>query len=102
MENIQQVFLFIGIIVALCYAWYKKNLEIGAKDNEIKTTYLKALKKLKGNPKKKTLKDDVMEKGSAYYANIKKSGERLDQSDFDAIAYDISEVIGNPKALKDI
>ncbi|MGB3368695.1 MAG: hypothetical protein WBA54_14460 [Acidaminobacteraceae bacterium] len=102
MENLQQIFIFIGIVVALCYTWYNRNLKIGAKDNEIRTTYLNALKKLKGNPKKQKLKDDVLEKGSAYYANIKKSGERLEQSDFDAIAYDINEVINNPKSLKDI
>ena len=102
MEKIQQVFLFIGIIAALCYTWYSHNLKIGKKDDEIKIAYLKALKKLKANPKKQKLKDEVLEKGSAYYANKKKSGERLDQSDFDAIAYDIKEAISNPKLLKNI
>jgi len=102
MDTTQQIFLFIGITVALCYGWYKKNLKTGSKDNEIKTTYLKSLKRLKGNPNDQKLRDDVIEKGSAYYANIKRSAERLNQSDFDAIEFDISEVVNNPKSLKDM
>lgn len=102
MDSTQQIFLFIGLTVALCYGWYKKYLKTGIQDNEIKTTYLKSLKRLKGNPNNQKLRDDVIEKGSAYYANIKKSNERLNQSDFDAIQYDINEVINNPKSLKDI
>ncbi len=39
-------------------------------------------------------------KGSAYYMSIKKSSERLNQSDFDAIDYDISEVLKDPKSIK--
>lgn len=102
MESMQQPLLFIGIILALSYAWYNRNLKIGAKDDEIKLEYLKALKKLKGNPKKQKFRDDAIEKGSSYYANLKGSTERLNQSDFDAIEYDIKEAIKNPKTLKDV
>lgn len=100
MDTIQQISIFIGITFALCYGFYKKNLAQSAKQEDIKTTYIKSLKKLKGNPKNQKLRDEVIEKGSAYYISIKKTPERLNQSDFDAINYDINEVIKNPKALK--
>lgn len=100
MDTMQQISVFIGMTFLLCYGFYKKNLAQSAKKEDIKTTYIKSLKKLKGNPKNQKLRDDVIEKGSAYYISIKKTPERLNQSDFDAIDFDIKEVMKNPKALK--
>lgn len=100
METTQQIMLFMAITVALCFGWYRKNQRESAAKDQIQHDYLKALKKLKGHPHDQKLRDQVIEKGSAYYVSIKKSHERLSQSDFDAIEYDIQEVLKNPKALK--
>jgi len=102
MDTSQQIMIFLAMTLALCYGWYKKNAKEAARKQVIQNEYLSSLKKLKGNPKDKKLKANVIEKGSAYYMSIKKSSERLNQSDFDAIDYDISEVLKDPKALKDI
>lgn len=100
MDTIQQALLFVAITCALCFGWYRKNQKESALKDQIRIDYLKALKKLKGNPKNQKLRDKVIEKGSAYYMSIKSKPERLSQSDFDAIDYDISEVLKDPKALK--
>lgn len=102
MDITQQISLFVGITVALCYGWYKKHLKNTADDDEIKMIYLKSLKQLKRNPDSKKFRDEVIEKGSSYYANQKGMNKKLLQSDFDAIEYDINEVIKNPDSLKDV